>query len=755
MNKPFRKDDKLTQQDISRYNGYIWKFVATCFVIVLLLIVSTALGLFGPLPSLRELENPKSSQASSILASDNTEIGKYYKDENRTTVPFSQISPNVINALVATEDNHFYDHSGIDFWRSFTIIAYNLVGSRQGGSTLTQQLALNQFSEERRARGFFARGFQKLKELIIAVRLEKHYTKQEIITMYLNTVPFGSNSFGISAAASTFFNTTPDKLTADQAAVLVAIVNAPSRYSPVRHPEDALSRRNFVLARMADEKFLNDAEAKELQQKPLGIDFHPVSHNEGLAPYFREELRKTVRSILAAGNFVKSDGTPYDLNHDGLRIYTTIDATMQQYAEEAQKEWMRKLQHQFNMEWKGVKLSAKISNYDVRIKQGMRESDRYKQLKAEEQSDEDILRNFNTPDTLNLFTWKGSIDTLMKPIDSVVYCQMLLRNSLMSMDPTTGYVKAWVGGINFEHFKNDQVKVGARQVGSTAKPFTYATAIKNGYSPCYRIDNAPITITGYGSADWTPRNAGKATPGRITLKTALAHSQNWVTARLMNEITPEPVVDMIKNLGIKERVDPVPSICLGTFDATVMEMTAAYSAFVNHGVWTEPTYLLRIEDKNGNPIYTNTPKVKQVMDEEVAYKMVDMLRGVVDIKGGTGNRVRWMFNLTGAIGGKTGTTNDNSDGWFIGVTPKLVTGIWTGCEKRDFHFRSLNNGEGSNSALPIFGLYMQKVYANQSLGIKKDLIFELPKNPLTSPLDCDAYDQQTQGTGEVEKKLGF
>ncbi|MGY3213391.1 penicillin-binding protein 1A [Mucilaginibacter sp. HD30] len=755
MNRPIKKNDQLTQQDIRRYNGYIWKFVATCFVIVILLIGSTTLGLFGPLPSLQELENPKSSQASSILAADNTEIGKYYKGENRTIVPYSKISPNVFNALVATEDNHFYDHSGIDFWRSFTIIAYNLIGNRQGGSTITQQLALNQFSEEGRAHGFFARGFQKLRELIIAVRLEKHYTKQEIITMYLNTVPFGSHSDGISAAASTFFNTTADKLTPDQAALLVAVVNAPSRYSPVRHPESALNRRNFVLARMADEKYLSKTEATELQQKPLGIDYHPVNHNNGLAQYFREELKKTVTEILKQGNFVKSDGTPYDLYHDGLRIYTTIDATMQQYAEEAQREWMRKLQHQFNMEWKGVKLSAKINNYDLRIKQGMHESDRYDSLKTEGLPDEDIVKNFNTPIVLNLFTWKGNIDTLMKPIDSVAYAQMLLRNSLMSMDPTTGYVKAWVGGINFEHYKSDQVKVGARQVGSTAKPFTYATAIKNGYSPCYKIDNAPITITGYGSADWTPRNAGKAVPGRITLKTALAFSQNWVTARLMNEITPPPVVEMIKNLGIKEPVEEVPSICLGTFDATVMEMTAAYSTFINHGVWTEPTYLLRIEDKNGNPIYTNTPKVKQVMDEEVAYKMVDMLRGVVDIRGGTGNRVRWMFDLTGPIGGKTGTTNDNSDGWFIGVTPKLVTGIWTGCEKRDFHFRSLNNGEGANSALPIFGLYMQKVYANQTLGIQKGIEFELPKNPLNSPLDCDAYDQQTQGAGEVEKKLGF
>jgi penicillin-binding protein 1A len=743
---------KLSQQDIKKYNWYIWKFFIGCFAFVIILIGLTTLGVFGPLPSLRDLENPKSDQASEIRTSDEQVLGKYYT-KNRSSVPYKEISPNVINALVAKEDNNFLAHSGVDFWRTFSIIPYNLIGKKQGASTITQQLALNLFSDEGRAHNPVKRLFQKLKELIIAIRIEKHYTKQEIITMYLNTVDFGSNTFGIKAAAETYFNTTPAKLTPDQAAVIIQMLTAPTANSPVRHPDRALNNRNFTLGRMVQEGYLSNEEAENAKAKPLGLSYHPTNHTEGLAPYFRAVLKEDVKKILA--NITKADGTPYDIYRDGLKIYTTIDANMQLYAEEAQRDWMRKLQHQFNQEWKGVKLSTRVKNYKLLIDQGMKQSDRYKQLKLEGQSDEEIQKNFSTPDMVNLFTWKGSIDTLMKPIDSVVYCQMLLRNAMMSMDPTTGYVKAWVGGINFEHFKNDQVKVGARQVGSTAKPFTYATAIENGYSPCMRINNVPVTISGYGSSDWTPRSSGKPIPGMLTLREALAHSQNWITAALMKEIGPEPVVETIKNMGITSRVDAVPSICLGTFDATVMEMTAAYSAFVNHGVWTEPTYLLRIEDKNGNTIYTHTPKVKQVLNEEVAYVMTDMLRSVVDIKGGTGNRVRWMFGLNNPIGGKTGTTNDNSDGWFIGVTPKLVTGVWTGCEKRDFHFRSLNNGEGANSALPIFGKFMQKVYADPSLGIKKDSNFELPKKPLTTTLDCNVYHQEQTGTNEVEKKLSF
>ncbi|MGF7082236.1 penicillin-binding protein 1A [Mucilaginibacter sp. UYCu711] len=742
---------KLSPQDIKKYNWYIWKFVIGCFAFVILLIGTTTLGVFGTLPTLRDLENPKSDQASQILSSDKQVLGKYYT-KNRSSVPFKDISPNVINALVAKEDNHFYAHSGIDFWRTFSIIAYNLVGSRQGGSTLTQQLALNLFTGQTRAHNPIKRIVQKLQELIVAVRIEKHYTKQEIITMYLNTVPFGSNTFGISSAASTYFNTTPAKLTPDQAATLIQMLTAPTANSPVRHPERALGNRNFTLGRMVQEGYLTQEEADKCKAKPLGLDYHPTNHTEGLAPYFRAVLRGEVKKILA--NITKADGTPYDIDRDGLNIYTTIDANMQLYAEEAQREWMRKLQAQFNAEWKGVKLSARITNYKLRIDQGMHESDRYRQLKLEGQSENEIIQNFNTPDKVNIFTWKGNLDTLMKPIDSVVYSQMLLRNAMMSMDPTTGYIKAWVGGINFEHFKYDQVKDGARQVGSTAKPFTYSVAIENGYSPCMQVNNVPITIHSAGSPDWIPGSSLEETvPGMITLRTALAHSQNWVTAYVINEVGPENVATLIKQMGIHTPVPPYPSICLGSFDATVMDMTAAYSVFANHGIWTEPTYLLRIEDKNGNVIYNYTPKVKQVMNEQFAYVMIDMMKSV--ITEGTGWRLRGTYKITNPVAGKTGTTNDNSDGWFMGVTPKLVTGVWTGCEKRDFHFRSTHTGQGANAALPVFALYMQKVYADQSLGIRKDIDFDLPKTPLTTILDCSVYSQQQKGINEVEKKLSF
>lgn len=751
-------DDKLSQHDIKRYNWYIWRFFIGCFAFVIILIGLTTFGVFGTLPTLRDLENPKSNQASDIISSDKEILGKYYV-ENRSNVTFNKISPNAINALVATEDNHFYQHSGIDFSRIFSIILYNMIGKKQGGSTITQQLALNQFSKEGRAHNLINRFVQKLKEQIIAVRIEKHYTKQEIITMYLNSVDFGSNTFGIASASQTYFNTTPDKLTPDQAAVLIAMLKGPTIYSPIRHEQNSLNRRNFVLSRMVDEHFLSEEEAEKCKAKPLGIEYHPMNHNEGLAPYFRQVLKSEVRKLLVDKSINKADGTPYDLERDGLKIYVTINATMQRYAEESQREWMRDLQHQFNSQWKGVNLSKKINNYDLLINDGIRHSDRYRSLKLQGQTDEEIKQNFNTPDTLSLFTWHGDVDTVMRPIDSILYCKMLLRNSLMSMDPTTGYIKAWVGGIDFTHFKYDQVYRGARQVGSTAKPFTYAVAIEDGYSPCMKVDNVPVTIPGYAGKDgkdWTPESSPLETlPGAIDLRTALAHSQNWVTAYVMKEVTPDPVVSLIKKMGITTPVPAVPSICLGSFDATVYDMTGAYSVFANKGVWTQPSFILRIEDKNGNVLYENAPKVKQAMSEQDAYVMTNMLKSVVDMSGATGNRLRWKYNFTNSIGGKTGTTSDNSDGWFIGITPQLVTGVWTGCENRDFHFRTTRMGEGSNSALPIFALYLKKVYANESLGIKKNVDFEPPKNGVSTTLDCSLYSQEQKGTNEVEKKLSF
>ena len=742
---------KLAPQDIRRYNWYLWRTVISCVSFFILLLVVTYFGLFGTLPPFRDLENPKSNQASEVLAADSkTVLGNYYV-QNRSSVGYTQLSPNIVNALVATEDTRFYSHSGIDFERVLTIPLLNLIGKKQGGSTITQQLAENLFSGER-AHNPFVRLTQKLKEWIIAVQLERRYTKQEILTMYLNTVDFGAyNTFGIKSAARTYFSTTPDKLSPDQAAMLVGMVKGPGIYSPIRHPDRALQRRNIIMSLMEKQGFLSDGQFQELKRKPLGLAFNRIDHNEGPAPYFRAVLKQDVQKLFKDQNIVKSDGTAYDLDRDGVKIYTTIDATMQQYAEEAQHEYMRDLQNQFNEQWRGVSRWKNIKNFKLLLDRGIYSSDRCKALQAAGKTDEEIRQNFDTPDSLNLFTWRGDIDTLMKPIDSIVYTKMMLRNAMMSMDPTTGYVKAWVGGTNFEHFKYDQVKVGTRQVGSTAKPFTYSVAMEMGFSPCMEVDNVPVTITGYGTP-WKPASSALETlPGSITLRTALAHSQNWVTAYVMNEVKPIPVMELIKKMGVSSTVPPYPSICLGTFDASVFDMTGAYSVFANHGTWTEPTYILRIEDKNGNVIYTHTPKVVQAMDAQTAYVMTYMLKGVIE--DGTGSRLRYKYGLNNPIGGKTGTTQENSDGWFIGITPQLVTGVWTGCEDRDIHFRSTRLGEGANSALPIFALFMKKVYANNTLGIKKNVDFDAPKNGLNIITDCNAYKQQ-QG-GEVTKKLGF
>jgi len=746
------KQVKLSPQDIKRYNWYIWRTVIGCFVFLILLIALTDLGVFGALPSFQYIENPKSNLASEIISSDKQVLGTYYV-QNRSSINYKDLSPNVVNALVATEDNRFYEHSGIDFQRLPSIIFFNLLGSHQGGSTITQQLAKNLFNGGG-SHNFFVRITQKLKEQIIAVKLERHYTKQEILTMYLNTVDFGAyNTFGIKSAARTYFNTTPDKLTPDQAALLVGMLNAPGIYSPINHPQRALSRRNLVLDRMERQNYLSEGQAEEFKAKPLGLDFTRIDHNEGLAQYFRAVLKKEIQKIMEDKSIAKPDGTPYDLDRDGLKIYTTIDATMQGYAEEAQRTYMRSLQAQFNDHWRGHSLWKEIPAFKQLLDQGMRRSDRWKELASEGKTDDQIVDNFNTPDTLNLFTWKGDIDTIMKPIDSIVYCKLLLRNSLMSMDPTTGYIKAWVGGINFEHFKYDQVKDGTRQVGSTAKPFTYAVAINSAYSPCMQVDNVPDTIY-YDGTKWCPRSGKTETrPGLLTLRQALAYSQNWITAHIMKEVTPIPVVELIKNMGITSQVDPVPSICLGSFDASVFDMTGAYSVFANHGIWTQPTFLLRIEDKNGNVLYTNHTQVKQAMNEQTAYVMTYMLKGVIEY--GTGARLVNKYGFTNPIAGKTGTTENNSDGWFIGITPQLVTGIWTGCEDRAIHFRTERLGEGANTALPIFALYMKQVYDNPALGIKRNVDFDPPKGGLTISLDCDQYNQQTKGTSEADTKLEY
>lgn len=746
QNSP-KKKATLTKEKARKYNNALWKIFLGGILLVFLFLTSVRFGFFGDLPTFTDLENPESNLASEVISADNKVLGTYFV-QNRSNVTFEELSPNLVNALIATEDSRFYSHSGIDFRRSFTILFYNLIGKKQGASTITQQLALNLFSEGRE-RSTAKRIIQKFQELITAVRLERNYTKNEIITMYFNTVDFGAyNTFGIKSAARTYFSTTPDKLTTEQAAVLVGMLKGPGIYSPIRYPQNSFNRRNTVLSRMEKEGFISSSELEELKQKPLVLAFSPVSYGDGLASYFRAVLKTELQKEFAKTNRTKADGTPYSFDRDGLKIYTTIDSRMQAYAEEAQKEWLQQLQQDFNRQ---LGKRDPFKGFEILLEQGMKRSDRYYWLKQAGMTNEEILRNFDTPAEMSIFSWKGEIDTTMTPMDSIRYNKLILRNSVMSMEPHTGYVRAWVGGINFDHYKYDQVKMGTRQVGSTAKPFTYAVAIDNGYSPCYQVPNEPIKI-----GDWEPR-AHASLPGPLTLRKALAHSQNFATADIMQQVGPVPVRDLIQRMGITSPdLQPVLSISLGSFDASLYDMVGAYSAFVNHGVWTEPIYITRVEDKNGTVIYEHNPRVVTALNEQTAYVMVDMLKSVVDE--GSGRRLRFRYNFTNPMGGKTGTTNNNSDAWFIGITPELVTGVWTGAEDRAISFSSTAEGQGANAALPIFALYMQKVYADKTLNYSTG-DFELPKGGLQVTLDCSQYNKQhyqgEEDRSQMEDRLGF
>ncbi|MBP3942366.1 penicillin-binding protein [Sphingobacteriaceae bacterium WQ 2009] len=740
------KQDQLTSEDVRRYTGNFWKFLIFLVALGFLFILSIRIGLFGKLPTFSDLENPKSNLASEVITSDDRVLGTYYI-QNRSNVKYSELSPFLIQALVSTEDKRFYSHSGIDYKRTITIIFYNLTGRKQGASTITQQLALNLFSDGR-AKNTLKRIIQKFQEWVTAVRLERNYTKEEIITMYFNTVDFGAyNTFGIKSAARTYFNTTPDKLTAEQAALLVGMLKGPGVYSPVRYPQNALNRRNSVLANMYASNFISAEEKSAATEKPLGLKLKISNYGEGLAPYFRAVLKEEIKKEFKKLSITRPDGTPYDLDRDGLKIYTTVNYAMQQYAEEAQREWMQDLQRTFTQQWKhnnpfkGDKAKLLIS--------GMKRSDRYRVMKDDGKSDAEIRKAFDVKVPMTLFTWKGNVDTVMTPMDSIKYNKLFLRNAMMSMEPKTGHIKAWVGGINFEHFKYDQVKMGTRQVGSTAKPFTYAVAIDNGYSPCYTVPNYQQDYNG-----WSPR--GTAEGGNpIALSKGLAMSQNFATAYLINEVGADAVASLTKKMGITSEVPSYPSIALGSYEASVYDMVGAYSAFVNHGTWVEPTMILRIEDKNGTPIYEKAPKVVKALNSETAYIMVDMLKKVVN--GGTASRIQWKFGLRNPIGGKTGTTNDNSDAWFMGITPELVSGVWTGAEDRGISFYSMSAGQGANAAMPIFALYMKKVYADPKLKYSKG-DFELPEGGLTRTIDCNKYSNFQGATPEPpldDDRLGF
>ena len=723
----------LSQEDISHYTKLFWKVIIYGILTFVLLISSIGFGLFGELPSFRDLENPKSNLATEVISSDGNILGTYFI-QNRSNAKYKDLSPNLVNALIATEDVRFYKHSGVDLKGTFAIIFYSAIGKKRGSSTITQQLAKNLFP--RKKQNIFNIGIIKLKEWLTAVKIERNYTKEEIITMYFNTVDFGSNSYGIKAAAKTYFSKTPIKLSIDESALLVGILKGTTVFSPIKNPERAIKRRNVVLEQMEKYGFISEAQLTENTSKELNLQFQSPDHNQGAATYFREYVRQEVTAWCKENK--KADGETYDIYRDGLKIYTTIDSRMQAYAEAAVKEHLTYLQAEFYKHWKGK--TPWGENTDI-ILTSMRRSDRYQQLKEEGIAESEIKKIFDTPIKMTLFSWAGDIDTTLSPIDSIKYYKWYLRSSFMSMDPHNGAIKAWVGGPNYEYFKYDQVKMGKRQVGSTFKPFVYTVAMDNGWSPCYEAPNLPIVFEDFDN--WSPKNSDGKQGGMMTLRNGLANSVNLITAFMMKQVGPQAVVNVAKKMGITSDIPAYPSICLGTADVSLYEMVGAYSTYANKGVWTEPVYISRIEDKNGNVLYEKIPRKVDALSEQTAYLMLYMLRGVIDK--GTGLRLRGpRYRFTNPIAGKTGTTQENSDGWFIGITPDLVSGVWTGAEDRSVHFRSTNLGEGANTALPIWALYMKKVYADATLKISKG-DFTPPAGGLNVEIDCDKFKKQSSG----------
>lgn len=734
----------------------MWIIFLSPIVLVLLLVWLVSMNMFGTLPDTKILENPKSNLATLVMSSDGEVIGKFYR-ENRTNVKFKNLSPNLVHALIATEDARFYEHSGVDLRGLFRVLFRTILGGDQssgGGSTITQQLAKMLFPREPN-QSKLQMSVRKIKEWIIASRLEKFYTKDEIIAMYLNKFDFINNAVGIQSASKIYFNTTPDSLSITEAATLVGMAKNPSLFNPVRRADTSLHRRNVVMNQMVKYGYLEKEMYDSLKSKQLNLNFKPEDHNEGLATYFREYLRDVFLKNWCENNR-KADGSKYDIYRDGLKIYTTIDSRLQQHAENAVQKQMQKLQERFN------KIEGKRKNFpfvgqfqgnkDEEIKRvlklAMKNAERYRILKEQGLSETQIAKNFDTPVPMEVFSWNGTIDTVMSPLDSIKYYKTFLHTGFMSMDPKTGHIKAWVGGINHKYFQYDHVQPGhARQVGSTFKPFVYALAIQEGWSPCMRVPNVPVTIQ-FDDKEWSPRNSShKSLEGKmLTLKYALAQSVNSITAYIMKSFGPQAVVTVAKRMGITSKMDPYPSICLGTPDISVYEMVGAYSTFANKGTWTEPVFITRIEDKNGKVLEEFVPKKVEVFNEEKAYIMLELLKGATLY--GTGTSLRGPeYQLTTAIAGKTGTTQHNADGWFMGVTPDLVSGAWVGGDDPIIHFLNMDEGQGSRMALPIFGYYMKSVYNDKRLNISKN-DFEKPSKKIEVELDCAKYEKDIENNND-------
>lgn len=754
--KKIKKEENV-KQGIRWYLVVIW----TLFVIG----VTCGFGLFygishewfGDMPTFEELENPSTNLASEIISADGKILGTYYI-ENRSNVSYSELSPHLVNALLAIEDIRFYEHSGID-QRALLRVVFGLAtgNDKGGGSTLTQQLAKNLFprGENLSTPQLVIRKFQ---EWVTATKLEYNYSKDEIIAMYLNTVFFGHNSYGIKKASETFFNLEPKDLNIEQAALMAGVVNAPSRFSPIRNPERALQRRNLVISQMAVYGFITPQERDSITQIPIDMsNFGVLDHNTGQATYLREYLRQELTEWAKTSK--KADGTPYNIYKDGLRIYTTIDSRMQQHAEEAVKEHLSlDLQPAFDKHWKGytnAPFSLEEEEIENLMEISMKRSERYRKMRNAGISLDSIKANFNKPAEMTVFSWSGPIDTVMTPMDSMRYYKSFLQSSLMSVETNTGHVKAYVGGIDYRFFKYDHVTQARRQVGSTFKPFLYSLAMQEGeYTPCTKVPNISYSIEMPDGKFWEPRDAGKTMFGEeVTLKWALAHSNNRISTYLMKRFGPEAVIQMARRMGVTAPIDAVPSICLGVCDISLYEMVGAMSTFANQGVYIKPIFITKIEDKNGNVIeYFETEKV-EAMDEVTAYKMIELMKGVV--QSGTGVRLKFKYGFRNPIAGKTGTTQNQSDGWFMGITPDLTTGIWTGAEDRSVHFRTIGLGQGSNMALPVWALYMQKVYADSTLNISRG-DFVKPLSDVALEFDCELYEQeQSQKNTIVEEEEEF
>ncbi|HEU4553149.1 MAG TPA: transglycosylase domain-containing protein [Chitinophaga sp.] len=706
----------------------LWTVSFSLLGVFILLLLLINFRVIGNMPSMEELENPRAALASEVIAEDGTILGKYYQVD-RSSSDYNEISKNVINALIATEDERFYEHSGIDARSTIAIPFYLMVGKKRGSSTITQQLALNLQSDKsgkQRASNPIVRGFQKLQEWLIAIKLERNFTKKEIITLYLNTVAFGDNVYGIENGARTFFSKDAGHLSIEEAATLIGMLKGNTIYNPRRNPSASMLRRNTVIEQMEKNGYITKAEAQAAESRPIVLRYNKIDHNKGLAPYFREVLRDELKDWCQKHK--KADGSEYNLYRDGLKIYTTINPRMQLYAEEAVGKHLMELQKVFANQ-SNIKSGSVWKNWQKYLDRYMKESDRYQDMKEANASDDEIKKAFNTPTKMKVFAWRSpsepdlnEIDTVMTPMDSIKYMRAILQSGFMAMDPESGEVKAWVGGPDFRYFKNDHVSRTRRQVGSTFKPFLYCFALMNGMSPNTMLPNEPITI-----GNWTlTRNSEGSVGGEITMAGALARSLNLVSAYLIKQLGARAFADFAKTkIGFDSDIPPYPSIALGTPEISLYEMLQAYTMFPARGIITKPIYMTRIEDRNGNILETFAPVKREVISENEAYTMVKMMEGVV-APGGTGARMRYRYKMEGEIAGKTGTTNDNTDGWFIGYTPQLLAGAWVGCENNFLRFSTTAVGQGANTGLPIWAYFFQKVYADKTLKIDNKSTFPIP-----------------------------